>query len=87
MLYYDRTEIGEGIDVSISNNSRKCIIYHYWFFNHGFEFQDSIIIDIFIITIKGADYRCVISGISKHGKNYCSVVVAQTRRFLTAVQS
>ena len=46
-------------------------ICHYWFFNHGFEFQDSVcndchdltmlsvnIRDIAIITIKNVDYRC-----------------------------
>ena len=47
------------------------MICHYWFFNHGFEFQDSVcndchdltmlsvnIRDIAIITIKNVDYRC-----------------------------
>ena len=46
-------------------------ICHYRFFNHGFEFQDSVcndchdltmlsvnIRDIAIITIKNVDYRC-----------------------------
>ena len=49
-----------------SNNSKEYIICHYWVFNHGFEFQDSIcngchdltmlcldISDIAIITVKG----------------------------------
>ena len=47
------------------------MICHYWFFNHGFEFQDSVcndchdltmlsvnIRDIAIITIKNVDYCC-----------------------------
>ena len=47
------------------------MICRYWFFNHGFEFQDSVcndchdltmlsvnIRDIAIITIKNVDYRC-----------------------------
>ena len=50
------------------------MIYHYWFFNHGFEFQNSVcnvchdlamlsanISDIAIITIKNIDYRCILS--------------------------
>ena len=40
MLYYDRIDITEGTDPTKSNKSKECIICHYWFFNHGFEFQD-----------------------------------------------
>ena len=39
MLYYNRTDLSYRIDVAISNNSKKCTICHYWFFNHGFKFQ------------------------------------------------
>ena len=42
MLYYDRTDISGGIDLTKSNNSKERMICHYWFFNHGFEFQDSL---------------------------------------------
>ena len=42
MLYYDRTDISEGIDSAKCNNSKECMIYHYWSFSHGFEFQDSL---------------------------------------------
>ena len=78
MLYYDRTDISEGIDLAKSNNSKECMICHYCFFSHGFKFQDSIcngyhdltmlsvnISDIAIITIKNVDYRCIIHNISK----------------------
>ena len=54
------------------------MICHYWFFNHGFKFQDSAsngchvftmlsvtIRDIAIISIKNIDYRCNIGNISK----------------------
>ena len=54
------------------------MICHYWFFNHGLKFQDSVcngchvftklsvtISDIPIITIKNVDYRCIIHNISK----------------------
>ena len=69
MLYYDRTDISEGINVAKSNNSKECAICHYWFFNHGFKFQDSIctgchdltmlsvnISNIAIISVKNAYY-------------------------------
>ena len=42
MLYYDRTDINEGIDPTKSNKSKGCMICHYWFFNHRFKFQDSV---------------------------------------------
>ena len=42
MLYYDRIDISEGIDPTKSNRSKECAICHYWFFNHGFVFQDSV---------------------------------------------
>ena len=54
------------------------MICHYWFFNHGFEFQDSVcngcydltmlsvnITDIAIMAVKNVDYRCIIHNISK----------------------
>ena len=54
------------------------MICYYWFFNWGFEFQDSVsngchdltmlsvnISDIAIITVKNVDYRCIIHNISK----------------------
>ena len=54
------------------------MICHYWFFNHGFKFQDSVcngchdlkmlclnISDFTINTVKNVDYRCIIYNISK----------------------
>ena len=54
------------------------MIFHNWFFNHGFEFQDYVcngchdatmlnvsMIDIAFITVKNVDHRCTIHNISK----------------------
>ena len=70
MLHYDRINISKGDDLAKSNTSKKCMICHYWLFNHGFKFQDSLsngchdltvlclnISDIAIITVKNVDYR------------------------------
>ena len=75
MLYYD---ISEGSDLAKNKKSQECMICHFWFFNHGFKFQDSVynnchifimliikISDIAIITTKNVDYRCNIHNISK----------------------
>ena len=40
MLYYNRIYTSEGMDLDKSNNSKECIICQYFFFNHGFKFQD-----------------------------------------------
>ena len=79
MIYYDRTNVPERIDVSNTSESKECDIYHYWYFlNKRFKFQpnaynechDSLMIllsDIAISNIESTDYRCIISGISKSG--------------------
>ena len=42
MLYYGRINISEGVDPVKSNNSKECVTCRYWYFNHGFKFQDSV---------------------------------------------
>ena len=39
MLYYNKIDISERTDFVKSNNSKECIICHYWFFNNGFNFK------------------------------------------------
>ena len=78
MLYYDRIDISEGNDPTKSNKSRKCMICHYWLFNHRFKFQCSVcngchelsmlclnVSDIAMITVKNLDYRYIMYNISK----------------------
>ena len=52
MLYFDRIDACEGTDVNKTSASRNCDIYHYR--------------NIAILHIKGSDYRCIISLISKN---------------------
>ena len=79
MLYYDRIDISEGIDINKTSASKECDICHYLhFLNRGFKFQPYVcnkcydllmmsmnFSDIAILNIKGSDYCCIISGISK----------------------
>ena len=82
MLYYDQIDISEGIDPIKSNKIKECIICHYWFFNGGFEFQDSVcngchdlrilclnISNIAIITVGNDDYCWSIHNITKYEAN------------------
>ena len=43
MLYFDRIDISEGIDVNKISASKECDIYHYWYFlNYSFKFQPNV---------------------------------------------
>ena len=77
MLYYNRIDTSEGVDLAKSNNSKECMICHYWFFDHGVKFQDYLcngchdwsmlylnISNIAIITVRNIDYQ-IMYNISK----------------------
>ena len=80
MLYYDRIDVSEGIDVNKTSASEESDIFHYWYLvNYSFEFQPNVcnrchdllmmsinLSDIAILNIKDSDYRCSISLISKN---------------------
>ena len=80
MLYIDRIDFSEGIDIDKTSKSRECDICYYWhFLNKGFKFQPNVcnrchdllimsinLSDIAILNIKNADYGCIISRISKN---------------------
>ena len=78
MLHHDRIDISEGIDPSKNYRSKDRMICYYWFFNHGFKFQNYVcngchdltilclnISDNAIITVKNIDYHCIIHYINK----------------------
>ena len=79
MLNVDRIDVSEVTDVNKTSTSKECDICHYWYFlNKGFKFQPNVcnrchdllmmsmnLSDIAILNIKGSDYRCIISLISK----------------------
>ena len=80
MLYYDRIDVSERIDFNKESTSKECDICHYWsFLNYSFKFQPNVckrchdlqmisinLSDIAILKIKGSDYCCIISLISKN---------------------
>ena len=79
MLYFNRMEVSEEIYVNKISESKDCDVFHYWYFsNTGFKFQPNVcnrcqdllmmsvnLSDIAILSIKGADYCCIISGINR----------------------
>ena len=79
VLYFDRIDVSEGIDVHKTSKSKEGdICYYCYFLNKGFKFQPYVCnryhnllmmsmnhSDIDILNIKGSNYRCIITGISK----------------------
>ena len=67
MIYYDRINVSEGIDVNKTSESKECDIWHHWYFlNKEFKFQSYVcnfvlmsmhLSDTGILNIKGAYYR------------------------------
>ena len=80
ILYFDRIDVFEGIDVNKTSTSKECDICHFWYFlNHSFKFQPNVcnrchdllmismnLSNIAIFNAEGSDYRCIISLISKN---------------------
>ena len=74
--YFDRIDVS---DVNKTSASKDCDICHYWYFlNYSFKFQTNVcnrchdllmmamnLSDIAILNIKGSDYHCSNSLISK----------------------
>ena len=72
MIYYDRIDVSEEIDVNETSTTKQCDIFHYWYFsNEGFKFQldvcngchDLLIMSVSlyeaILTINGVDFCCI----------------------------
>ena len=78
MPYFDKINLSEGIDINKTSASKECDICHYWYFlSYSFKFQPNVcnrchdllisinLSDIAILNIKGSDYCCIVSLISK----------------------
>ena len=71
MLEFDKIDISEGSDINKTNSSKKCDIYHYWYFlDKGFKYKPYLcngchdlmqkarnFNDVSIVSIKGSYYR------------------------------
>ena len=80
MIYYDRTDVSEGIDVNKTSASKEYDVCRYWYFlNFSFKFKPNVcnrcngllmmfvkLSNIAILNIKGSDYHCIISLIGKN---------------------
>ena len=79
MLLYEKISISEGIDIDKTIASKECMLCHYWYFKDvGFKFEPhvcnkchDVLITVYelknvaILNVKGADFRCILWGISR----------------------
>ena len=79
MIYYNRIDVFEVIDINKTNKSKECYIFHYWYFlDKGFRFQSYVyndghdllrlsinLNDIAILNINGINYCFNINGMCK----------------------
>ena len=80
MLWYQKIDVSEGIDVNKTSVLKECEPCHYWFFKDvGFKFEEYVsnkchdlltlaysLKNKAILSAKGATFRCLLMGISKN---------------------
>ena len=79
MIYFDRIDVSEGINVNKTSAPKDCNFCPYWYFlNYSFKFQTNVcdkchdllmsinLSAIAILNIKGSNYPCIISLTSKN---------------------
>ena len=80
MLWYQKIDVSEGIDINKTSASKECELCHYWFFKDiGFKFEERVcnrchdlltmvyfLKNVAILSAKGATFRCLLMGINKN---------------------
>ena len=74
MLQYERIDMSEETDLNKSDNSKECMICHYWYFKyephvcnqcHNLFMVVYDLNDIVILNINGVEYRCYVFNMCK----------------------
>ena len=80
MLWYQKIDVSEGIDVNKTSASKECELCHYWSFKDvGFKFEEHIcnrchdlltmahsLKNIAMLSAKWVTFRCILMNISKN---------------------
>ena len=80
MLWYEKIDVSEGIDVNKTSASKECELCHYWSFKDiGFKFEEHVcyrchdfltmahsLKNIAMLSEKGDAFRCLLMGITKN---------------------
>ena len=79
MLEYEKISTSERTDTNKAIPSKECMLCHHWYFEDvGFKFEPHVcnkchdvlmtayeLKNIAILNVKGADFRCILRGISR----------------------
>ena len=58
MLEYESIDISEGIDLNKTNNSKECMLCHYWYFSHkNFNYEPCLCEGCYNIMQKSIDSK------------------------------
>ena len=80
MLLYEKINMSAGVNNKKTDASKEFKLHHYWYFkNIGHKFEPNVcnrchyvlttaceLKNIAILNVKGVDYRCVLSGVTKN---------------------
>ena len=67
ILYHDRIEVSESININKESASKEHIICHSWYFlDKRFKFQPMNLNNITLLNIHDFDYCCIINGFSRN---------------------
>ena len=80
MLYYNKIDVSEGIDINKSNKSKECMICHcLYFLDSNYEYEPEVcngchdismmayeLERIAILNVKGIAYRCVMWNMTRN---------------------
>ena len=80
MMQYERINVSKEIDLNKSNQSKECMICHYWYFKDiGYKYKPHVchvlsmmlydLNDFVILNIGGVDYSCFVFNMSKNDAN------------------
>ena len=79
MLQYNKIDVSEEIDINKTSASKECMLCHHWHFKDvGFKSESHVcnkyhhvlmtayeLKNIAILSVKSADFRCILCGISR----------------------
>lgn len=74
MLYYDRIDAFEDIDVNKTSGSKECIIFQYCYSYKSFRFQSSVLMMSFeYFKCLSVGYRYLITGVKIQYNRFCYI--------------
>ena len=79
MLEYKKIDVSEGIDVDISNKSKECMLFHYWYFlDKTFSYGPYLCDGCYNMTEKSNNFKNIaIARIKKSAYRICFLYMSK----------